>query len=617
MNTFRIETGLIPTEPGVYRYLDGNGRVIYVGKAKNLRARLSSYFGDPAKLHERTRRMLQTAVDVVWTIVKSEAEALDLEFQWIKEYDPPFNVRFRDDKSYPYIAISNAEKFPRIYTTRNRKARGVRYFGPYMQGWAVRETIDTLLRAFPIRSCKQGTFDRANQTGRPCLLADIGKCSAPCVGRIDVESHRRLVREIESFIAGGDEEFVQELRARMAEASEKLEYERAAQHRDSIAALERVLAKSTLVFPDKTDADLVAVTQDQLVAAVSFFQVRGGRIRASQNQIMDLELELEPPAVMRWALEQFYLSGVANELGVPREILVSYEPEDIDSLSEVISTKFEKRVSLKVPQRGDKRALMETVAKNAESAIHSYRLRRGSDFLARTDALLGLQRALELADIPLRIECFDISHLAGTGKVASMVVFEDGLPRKAEYRKFNIQSDGDDTAAVFEVVSRRLRQLAEGAAQGTGQSVTPNLLLIDGGEPQLRAAQRAAANYPELRIPIASLAKRLEELWFGDSGFPILLPRASEELFLVQRLRDEAHRFAITAQRAKRVSQIGSALMDIPGLGEVRVKTLIRRFGSLRRLSIATVAEIRDVPGIGPALADVIYAALHGGELPE
>lgn len=612
MKTFRTDTSLIPTSPGVYRYLDANGRVIYVGKAKNLKARLSSYFGDPTKLHERTRRMLQTAVDVIWTLVNSEAEALDLEFQWIKEYDPPFNVRFRDDKSYPFIAISTSETFPRIFTTRNRRAKGVRYFGPYMHGWAVRETIDTLLRAFPVRSCKQGTFDRAKQTGRPCLLADIGKCSAPCVGRIEPEAHRALVREVESFIAGGDEEFVALLAEKMNRASEDLEYERAAQYRDSIAALERVLAKSTLVFPDKTDADLIAVTQDQLVAAVSYFQVRGGRIRASQNQIMDLELELEPPQVMRWAIEQFYLGDARNELGVPKELLVLFEPEDSESLAEVISKRAGRQTSIRVPQRGDKRALMETVAKNSQSAIQSYRLKRGNDFLARTDALIGLQNALGLPVAPLRIECIDISHLGGTGKVASLVVFEDGLPKKSAYRKFNVQSDGDDTAAVFEVVSRRLRQLTD----STDQAVLPNLLLIDGGEPQLRAAQRAAAGFAELRIPIASLAKRLEELWTGDGGFPVLLPRASEELFLVQRLRDEAHRFAITAQRAKRVSQIGSALVDIPGLGEARVKALIRRFGSLKRLGVATVEEIQDVAGIGPVLAETIYASMHDGELP-
>lgn len=613
METFRIDTALIPTHPGVYRYLDASGRVIYVGKAKNLRARLSSYFGDPTKLHDRTRRMLQTAEDVVWTIVNTEAEALDLEFQWIKEYEPPFNVRFRDDKSYPYIAISTSELYPRIFSTRNRKAKGLRYFGPYMQGWAVRETIDTLLRAFPIRSCKQGTFERANQSGRPCLLADIGKCSAPCVGRISPDAHRKLVGEIESFIHSGDEDFVKSLRIKMGEASSNLEYERAAQHRDSIAALERVLAKSTLVFPDKTDADLIAVTQDQLVAAVSFFQVRGGRIRASRNQIMDLELELEPAEVMRWAIEQFYLGDALNELGVPREILVLFEPEDTPSLIELISDRAKRRVSIKVPQRGDKRSLMETVERNARSAIQSYSLKRGNDFLARTDALIGLQKALELSDVPLRIECFDISHLSGTGKVASMVVFEDGLPRKSAYRKFNIQSDADDTAAVFEVISRRLRQLADSPSTGS----RPNLLLIDGGEPQLRAAMRASKDFPDLDIPIASLAKRLEELWIGDTGFPILLPRASEELFLVQRLRDEAHRFAITAQRAKRVSQIGSALIDIPGLGEARVKALIRRFGSLKRLSMATHAEIQDVAGIGTGMADTIYAALHDGELPD
>ena len=612
MALFRIESSQIPTEPGVYRYLDENQRVIYVGKAKNLRARLTSYFGDPSKLHERTRRMLETARDVVWTIVKTESEALQLEFQWIKEFDPPFNVRFRDDKSYPFIAISTSEKFPRIFTTRNRKLRGLRYFGPYMQGWAVRETIDTLLRAFPIRSCKQGVFERAQQSNRPCLLADIGKCSAPCVGRISPEKHLLLVKDVETFIAGGDEEFVAELRKKMGAASAEMQYERAAQYRDSISALERVLAKSTLVFPDKTDADLIAIEQDQLVAAVSFFQVRGGRIRASQNQILDLELELDAPAIMRWAIEQFYLSDPTNELGGPREILCSLLPEDVHSLAELVSDRVGRRIEIRIPQRGDKRALMETVVKNAASALNSYRLKRGNDFLARTDSLLGLQSALSLPSVPLRIECFDISHLSGSGQVASMVVFEDALPSKAAYRKFNIQNGGDDTAAIFEVITRRFRQLEDASES----SVRPNLILVDGGQPQLNAATRAAAQFPNLEIPIASLAKRLEELWVPGSDYPVLLPRASEELFLVQRLRDEAHRFAISAQRAKRSAQIGSALLEVPGLGEVRTRALIRRFGSVSRLKAATLAEIEGVAGIGPTLAEVVFAALHEGELP-
>ena len=604
---FRPDTSQIPTEPGVYRYLDERGRVIYVGKAKNLRARLTSYFGDPQKLHERTRRMLSTANDVVWTIVRTEAEALELEFQWIKEFEPPFNVRFRDDKSYPYIAISHQAKVPRIFITRNRGQKGVRYFGPYMQGWAVRETIDTLLRAFPMRSCKDGIFERAQATARPCLLADIGKCSAPCVGRIPPDEHLGLVKDIEAFISHGDEQFVDQLRAKMLTASQGQEYERAGQFRDSISALEKVLAKSTLVFPDKTDADLVAVSMDEMVAAVSFFQVRGGRIRASQNQIMDLELELDAAAVMRWALERFYLGRDSGELGIPKELLVSVTPEDETSLELVLGAKAERRVQIRIPQRGDKRALMETVQKNAENALESYRLKRGNDFLARTDALVGLQHALGMKRAPLRIECFDISHLGGTGVVASMVVFEDGLPRKASYRKFNIQNPIDDTASIYEVTLRRLRQIADDP-EG---SIVPDLILVDGGEPQLHAAQKAAANYPNLQIPIASLAKRLEELWSGDSGYPILLPRASEELFLVQRIRDEAHRFAIAAQRAKRSSQIGTALMDISGLGESRSRALIRRFGSLARLKVATLEEIQDVPGIGRALAETIHGTLN------
>ena len=614
--SFRPKTGEIPTDPGVYRWLDAAGRVLYVGKAKNLRARLSNYFGPLDSLHERTRRMVTSAADVQWTIVKTEYEALQLEFTWIKEFDPPFNVRFKDDKSYPYLAVSIGEAFPRAFITRNREMKGVKYFGPYTQSWAVRETLDTLLKVFPVRSCSKGVFNRAQSSGRACLLGDIGKCAAPCVGRVDSTEHKKIAASFVDFMAGGDTKHVEVLRKRMFEASENQQYELAASLRDDVDALETVLEKSTVVFSDQTDADLFGIADDELAAAVSQFIVRGGRIRGVRGWVVDKELERDLPEIVEYVLQNVYapIDG-AEPQEVPREVLVPIIPKDSKELALWLSELRGSRVDLRVAQRGDKAALAATALTNAKHALMLYKTRRSADFTARADALAGIQRALSLPDAPLRIECFDVSHLGGTGVVASMVVFEDGLPKKDHYRRFSIEQSTDDTDSIYQVLTRRLKYLkdpAEDQAESNSKfAYRPSLLIVDGGLPQVNAAARAIKDSGVEGLRVVGLAKRLEEVWVPGDEFPVILPRATDELFLLQRIRDEAHRFAITYQRQKRSSSIASALGDIQGLGEKRVNALLKHFGSAKRLKIATADEISSVAGIGPILAQQIVHALE------
>ena len=618
--SFRPKTGEIPTDPGVYRWLDAAGRVLYVGKAKNLRARLSNYFGPLDSLHERTRRMVTSAADVQWTIVKSEYEALQLEFTWIKEFDPPFNVRFKDDKSYPYLAVSMGEAFPRAFITRNREMKGVKYFGPYTQSWAVRETLDTLLKVYPVRSCSKGVFNRAQSSGRACLLGDIGKCAAPCVGRVDSTAHKKIAADFVDFMGGGDTKHVEVLRKRMYEASDNQQYELAASMRDDVDALERVLEKSTVVFSDQTDADLFGIADDELAAAVSQFIVRGGRIRGVRGWVVDKELERDLPELVEYVLQNVYapIDG-AEPQEVPREVLVPVIPNDSKELGLWLSNLRGSKVDLRVAQRGDKAALASTALTNAKHALMLYKTRRSADFTARADALAGIQRALNLKEAPLRIECFDVSHLGGTGVVASMVVFEDGLPKKDHYRRFSIESTTDDTDSIYQVLSRRLKYLKEPSTDEASANpeatskfaYRPSLLIVDGGLPQVNAAARAIKDSGVSGLHVVGLAKRLEEVWVPGDEFPIILPRATDELFLMQRIRDEAHRFAITYQRQKRSSSIASTLSDIQGLGEKRVNALLKHFGSAKRLKIATADEISSVAGIGPILAQQIVQALE------
>ncbi|NEM04816.1 excinuclease ABC subunit UvrC [Geodermatophilus normandii] len=629
-STYRPAVGSIPESPGVYKFRDPNGRVIYVGKAKSLRQRLNSYFADVAGLHPRTRQMVTTAAGVEWTVVGTEVEALQLEYNWIKEFDPRFNVRYRDDKSYPSLAVTLNEEYPRLQVMRGPKKKGVRYFGPYAHAWAIRETLDTLTRVFPARTCSNGVFKRAGQIGRPCLLGYIGKCAAPCVGRVSADEHRQVVDDFCDFMAGRTDAMVRRLEREMAEAAEAMEYERAARLRDDLGALKRAMEKQAVVLGDGTDADVVAFAQDELEAAVQVFHVRGGRVRGQRGWIIDKVEEVTTGELVEQFLLQVY-GGVddatgATEAGeaVPREVLVPELPDDADVYEELLSDLRGSRVSLRVPQRGDKRSLMETVERNAKESFARHRVKRSSDLTARSLALSELQEALELPEAPLRIECIDISHVQQTDVVASMVVFEDGLAKKSDYRRFSVREGTDDTAAMAEVVRRRFaRHLKEEADRRDEQGIAaeegrprrfaypPNLLVVDGGAPQVAAAARSLDELGVVDVAVCGLAKRMEEVWLPGESDPVILPRTSEALYLLQRVRDEAHRFAITYHRQKRsVSMLVSLLDDVPGLGETRRKALMKQFGSLKRLRAASVEELTAVPGIGRRTAEAVLAAV-------
>ncbi len=625
--TYRPAPGSVPDEPGVYRFRDGQGRVIYVGKAKSLRSRLSSYFQDLAALHARTQTMVTSAASVEWTVVSTEVEALQLEYNWIKEFDPRFNVRYRDDKSYPYLAVTLSEEYPRVMVMRGAKKKGYRYFGPYSHAWAIRETLDLLLRVFPVRSCSSGVFKRAGQVGRPCLLGYIGKCSAPCVGRVSAEEHRAIVEDFVAFMEGRTSTYLRRLEMQMRQASDGQEYERAARLRDDIKALERAMEKQAVVLGDATDADVVALAEDPLEVAVQIFYVRGGRVRGQRGWVADKVDDADTGELVERFLTQLYDAEAGD--GVPREVLVPALPDDAEALADWLSAQRGSRVALRVPQRGDKRALQETVARNAQQSLALHKTKRASDLSTRSQALSEIQDALGLDEAPLRIECYDVSNLQGTNVVASMVVFEDGLPRKGEYRRFTIRGfEGqNDVAAIHEVLTRRFRRyLEEREATGevaepldpeTGRprkfAYAPGLVVVDGGPPQVAAAQRALDALGIDDVALCGLAKRLEEVWLPGVPDPVILPRTSEGLYLLQRIRDEAHRFAITFHRQKRSRSMTESLLDdVPGLGETRRKALLRHFGSLRRLRQASVDEVAEVPGIGPRTATAVVDALAG-----
>ncbi|VEG26246.1 excinuclease ABC subunit UvrC [Actinomyces howellii] len=707
-STYRPAPGEIPTSPGVYRFLDPEGRVIYVGKAKNLRARLSSYFQDLAALHPRTQTMVTTACAVEWTVVSTEVESLALEYSWIKEFNPRFNVMYKDDKSYPYLAVSMGEEFPRAQVVRGARRPGTRYFGPFVQAWSIRETLDQLLRVFPVRSCSAGVFRRAAASGRPCLLGYIDKCSAPCVGRIDPAAHRELAEDFCAFMAGRTGPYLEDLETRMRAASQQLEFERAARLRDDAEALRKVIERNAVVLPDATDADVFALACDELTAAVQVFHVRGGRVRGQRGWVIDLIEDASQAELIERLLQQVYAelpepadhpstgsgraprSGPTTSLGVggrtpsspvprsgpdgsrppregqavatsvddvvhtattavPREILVPVLPEDFAAVEDWLTGLRGARVELRVPRRGDKAALMGTVARNAEEALRLHRTRRASDLTQRSAALEELAEALDLPEAPLRLECFDISHTQGSHQVGSMVVFEDGAPRKSDYRHFVVRGPqgtgaADDTAAMREVLQRRLRRLlaesgspggaepAPGAEDPSGDGAqedmivsgpvdpatgrarrfayAPGLVVVDGGLPQVGAA-RAVMDELGLDIPVVGLAKRLEEVWVPGEEFPVVLPRGSAALYLLQHLRDESHRFAISHHRSRRSKGMTrSALDDVPGLGPARQAALLKAFGSVKRLRAASVEEIASVKGIGPVLAQTVVAHL-------
>lgn len=667
-SSYRPKPGQIPDTPGVYRFRDEHRRVIYVGKAKSLRQRLASYFQDLTNLHPRTRTMVTTAASVEWTVVSTEVEALQLEYSWIKEYDPRFNVKYRDDKSYPYLAVTMNEEFPRVQVMRGQKRKGVRYFGPYGHAWAIRDTVDLLLRVFPVRTCSAGVFKNAARTGRPCLLGYIGKCSAPCVERVSAEEHRELAEEFCDFMAGRTGTYIRRLEKRMTDAAEEMEYERAARLRDDIEALKKAMEKNAVVLADATDADLMAVAEDELEAAVQIFHVRGGRVRGQRGWVTDKVEAVTTGDLVEHALQQLY--GEETGDSVPKEVLVPALPDPVEPVQEWLTERRGSNVSLRIPQRGDKKALMETVQRNALQALGLHKTKRASDLTTRSRALEEIAEALDLDSAPLRIECYDISHLQGDDVVASMVVFEDGLQRKSEYRRFQIKGfEGqDDVRSMHEVITRRFRRyLAEKERTGEwtdgesavddgekavadgenaiddgekavpdGEKAVPNgesafvvnafteddgrpkrfayppqLVVVDGGQPQVAAAKRALDELGIDDIAVCGLAKRLEEVWLPDEGDPVVLPRTSEGLYLLQRVRDEAHRFAITYQRTKRAKRFkASPLDEVPGLGEARKQALIKHFGSVKKLRSATIDQICEIPGIGRKTAEAIAVAL-------
>ncbi len=661
-SSYRPAPGTIPQEPGVYTFRDSDGRVLYVGKAKNLRARLSNYFQDVAGLHPRTRQMVLSACQVRWTVVRTEVEALQLEYTWIKRFRPRYNVMYRDDKSYPMLAVSVSEQYPRLFVYRGPRRKGVRYFGPYGHAWAIRETLDLLTRVFPARTCTKGVFNRQRQLERPCLLGYIDKCAAPCVGRVSAVEHREIVDGFMRFMSGDTRQLVRSLETEMTDAAERLDFERAARLRDDLQAVRQVMEKQSVVLGDATDADLIAFATDELEAAVQIFHVRAGRIHGQRGWVVEKSGDTETgplpddapdpalPRLLADFLAQFYGDSAEHARvdgdestsaadAVPREILVQVEPQDADGVREYLSGIRGSRVDLRVPQRGDKRELLETVERNAAEALTQHKLRRSGDLTARSQALEGIRDALFMDEAPLRIECTDISHTQGTDVVASLVVFEDGLPKKSDYRRYRIRDaagDGrsDDVGSIAEVVRRRFRRhnedklampdgvdgttfedeadVVEEATSERRFAYPPQLFIVDGGAPQVAAAQAVLDELGVHDVTLVGLAKRLEEIWVPGDDEPVILPRGGEAMFLMQRIRDEAHRFAITYHRQRRSKRMRASVLDgIPGLGPQRRSDLVKHFTSVKKLTAASEEEIREVRGIGPALAATVYAALH------
>jgi len=651
-STYRPKPGEIPTNPGVYRFRDQEGRVIYVGKAKNLRARLSNYFQDLSALHPRTQTMVTTACAVEWTIVGTEVEALALEYSWIKEFEPRFNVKLKDDKSYPFLMVTMSEEVPRAQVMRGAKRPGNRYFGPFGHAWAIRETLDLLLRVFPIRTCSAGVFHRAERSGRPCLLGYIDKCSAPCVERISRADHRQLAEDFCAFMEGDTGRFIASIEARMRQAAQDLDFETAARMRDDIAALKRALEKNAVVLSDATDADIFGVYGDELEAAVQVFHVRGGRIRGQRGWVVEKIEDIADDELVERLLQQVYAQEInfsdltrdqqhERRNAVPREVLVPVLPRDPEGITDWLTDLRGSQVSVRIPQRGEKAELAKTVLANAEQALKLHRTRRSSDLTSRSQALREIQEALDLDSAPLRIECYDVSHNQGTYQSASMVVFEDGMPKKNQYRIFNVrgpEGEGarDDTAAMYEVITRRFKRHLkdqEAASQeelivSSGEitedddaalardprrfAYAPSLVIVDGGQPQVAAAARALADLGIEDVALCGLAKRLEEIWLPDDDYPVILKRSSEGLYLMQRLRDEAHRFAITAHRKRRSKgMVVSELDAVPGLGPARANVLLKHFGSLKKLKAASVEEIAQVKGFAQKSAQHVYDHLH------
>ena len=614
----------IPEDPGVYRFYDKSDKVIYVGKAKNLKNRLSSYFG--SNLAQKTYRMVHEAVRVDWTIVKTELEALALEFSWIKQYHPTYNVQFKDDKSYPYLAISLEDEYPRIFITRKEKRPGLKYFGPYTNAWALRNTYEVLLKVFPVRSCSVGNFQRAQRSKRQCLLGDIGKCAAPCVGWVSPEEHKGIAVKLNDFMESGMEDLLPTMRHEMELAASREEFERAARLRDQIESFEKAQKSTQGNLSDDLDGDFIAIHEEGFHAAGSIFMVRRGSIKGSRSWIVDQERTLEGEDQWASLLFSIYGDGATE---IPSIIHMNQEPADSQALTLWLTSIAGHKVTIKVPQRGEKVELLDTVDRNAHYALIQFLSKRANDAAVSGKALIELEEILELPRTPLRIECFDISNISGTTVVASMVVFEDGIAKKSEYRRFIIDTTEatDDTRAMHQVITRRLKRLLadrkvdqsevnESGGRLGKFSYPPQLIVVDGGAPQVAAAARALAELGVTDIALCGLAKRLEEVWLPHSHDPLILPRTSEGMYLLQRIRDEAHRFAITFHRSRRSKvMLESVLDEIEQLGHIRRAALLDRFGSVGAIRKASVAEIAATPGIGEKIASIIWNHLsHMGE---
>lgn len=618
----------IPPLPGVYRFFDKEDQVIYVGKALSLKSRLNNYF--QGNLPERTYRMVHEAVRVDWTIVNTEVEALQLEFSWIKQFNPTYNVQFRDDKSYPYLAISLGDEFPKVFITRKQKRPGIKYFGPFTHAWALRNTLDVVLKVFPVRSCTDSNFVKARKSNRQCLLGDIGKCAAPCVNWISQEDHMKLAKRLTEFMDAGVGDIVPTLQKEMELAASAQEYERAAKIRDQIVAMERVRESTDATLPENLYADVIAIHREGPHSAGSIFIIRGGSIKGSRSWLLDQKNALEGEDDILALFASVYGASSGAGLDIPPEILINELPKDALVLESWLSVLRGGKVEIKVPQRGEKVEILNTVARNARYALIQSVNKRSADSAVSGKALIEIQEALSLERPPLRIECFDISNISGTSVVASMVVFEDGVAKKSEYRRFIIDTTTawDDTRAIHQVLTRRLKRLAEERGvnpvevleQGGAQrkfAYPPELIVVDGGSPQVAAAARALDEVGMKDIALCGLAKRLEEVWLPNQADPLILPRTSEGLYLLQRVRDEAHRFAITFHRSRRSAVMLESLLDeIPHLGQVRKAALLKRFGSVSAIRRASMKEIAEVPGIGTTIAEIIVSNLEGARTP-
>jgi excinuclease ABC subunit C len=611
----------LPTDPGVYRFFDKDEKVIYVGKAKNLKNRINSYFG--SNLQIKTRKMVKTAVRVDWTIVNSELEALQLEFTWIKQFNPDFNVQFKDDKSYPYLAIDLAAEFPRLFISRSKKQKGVKYFGPYSHAWALRSTFETLTKIYPVRTCSESNFKTAVRNKRQCLLGDIGKCAAPCVEWISKDDHKDLAQNLANFIEKSPTEILHRIEKEMQDAAKKEEFERAGRLRDQLSAINKAFESTDRFLNENINADVLAIHEDITHAALSQFTIKAGRITGSRSWIIDRANLLEDEEIITAMIGKIYSESIP-----PQELIIDQLPEEISSIEEWLSEKAGKSVSLTRPVKGEKLEIIQLVKRNANQALIQYLSKRANDSAVSGGALTEIAEQLELAELPLRIECFDISNIQGTSMVASMVVFEDGQPKKSEYRRFSIddQSGFDDTRAINHVITRRFKRyleeksidIAENNTQGVSRpkfAYPPQLVVVDGGKPQVNAAAKALRDLGIEDIALCGLAKRLEEVWLPNSSEPIIFPRHSEALYLLQRVRDEAHRFAINFHRSKRSKlMLDSFLDEIGGLGEGRRKALLDKFGTVTALKSASIEEISDVPGIGPKMAKTIFESINQKE---